>query len=115
MRFGIGRMTAKHVSPSTLIDVVLSPLLARPIEDRTGLTKHYDFTLQWTPNVGEGRVGPFGITGPTTAAGPVAAPAAQPGPSLYTALEEQLGLRLESTRGAVDVIVIDHAEKPDAN
>jgi uncharacterized protein (TIGR03435 family) len=59
IRFGIGRITAKHVSASTLIDVVLSPLLARPIQDQTRLSAHYDFALQWTPSVGEGTVNPF--------------------------------------------------------
>jgi uncharacterized protein (TIGR03435 family) len=69
----------------------------RLVVDKTGLTGKYDFTLKWTPDAGTD------------------APAADAGPSLFTALQEELGLRLESTRAPVDVIVIDQAEMPTAN
>jgi len=88
--------------------ITLSDLVGRPVIDKTGLTGLYDFTLKYAP---DGRVaGPF-------APGPPGAPALTPvidpdAPSLPTALQEQLGLKLESTRGPVEVLVIDRIEKP---
>jgi uncharacterized protein (TIGR03435 family) len=61
--------------------------------DRTGLTGKYDFTLNWSPQ-----------TGTTSTTDPL--------PSLFTAVQEQLGLKLEPQRGPVEYLVIDHVEKP---
>jgi uncharacterized protein (TIGR03435 family) len=70
----------------------LSGQLGRTIVDQTGLTAKYDFTLTYAPDMGD-----------TT------------GPSIFTALQEQLGLKLDSGKGPVDVVVIDSVEKPSAN
>jgi uncharacterized protein (TIGR03435 family) len=95
---GSGRPIAQVVP--TLADFV-----GRPVIDRTGLTDLYDFSLKFIPT---GRVaGPFGP--PPGAPEPVVDPDA---PSLFTAVQEQLGLRLESSRGPVEVSVIDRLEKP---
>jgi uncharacterized protein (TIGR03435 family) len=67
--------------------------LHRPIVDRTGLTGTFDFHLEWTPDL---------------ATVPQSDDAA--GPSIFTALQEQLGLKLESAKGPVEVLVIDHVE-----
>jgi uncharacterized protein (TIGR03435 family) len=80
----------------------LSRLLGRPVVNNTGLEGKYDFKLEWTPDPGP------------------AAPDGQPveipvGPSLYSALQQQLGLRLEATKGPIDTLVIDHVEKPSEN
>jgi uncharacterized protein (TIGR03435 family) len=77
----------------------LSAVLGRAVLDRTNVGSLFDFDLEWTP---------------TTAATPLPNSDTQIGPetSLFTALQEQLGLKLESTRGLVDVIVIDHVERP---
>ena len=88
---------------------VLSPQAGRTILDKTGLTGSYDYTLNWTPDFlpppGGAEGGPpSGESAPDTNA-----------PSLFTALQEQLGLKLESEKGPVDVIVIDHIEAPSAN
>ena len=95
-------------SGRTLAEIIptLADLVARPVLDKTGLTGLYDFTLKYAP---EGRVaGPLGPPPPGTPA-----PAVDPdAPSLFTALQEQLGLKLESTRGPVDVFVIDRVERP---
>ncbi len=76
----------------------LQSLTGRPVVDRTGLTGAFDFDLEWTSG---------------TIAPPVGAnPPADDGPSIFTALQEQLGLKLESTRGPFDVLVIDSIQRP---
>lgn len=67
--------------------------LDQVVIDKTGLSGGYDFTLEWAPN-------------PTPDS---------PEPSLFTALQEQLGLKLESTKGPVEIIVIDNIERPSEN
>lgn len=83
----------------------LSILLGRPITDKTGLTGFFEIKLQWAPDVGQG-------DGPLQ---PLPSPVDPSGPSLFTAIQEQLGLRLESTKGPVEVIVIDSVQKPSEN
>ncbi len=81
--------------------------------DQTGLTGKYDFTLRWTPDQGSVATparpdGPIPETdSPTSSEGS--------GPSIFTAVQEQLGLKLESTKGPVEIIVIDHIERPSEN
>jgi bla regulator protein blaR1 len=86
--------------------------LGRPVIDKTGLSGEFSFALDWTPALREDG-------GPTTSGLPPETPEQPPsitdGPSIFTAITKQLGLRLESGRGPVEVLVIDHAEKPDAN
>ena len=106
---GPGRLQGIAASMDVLVQV-LAPVLSRSIIDKTGLTGKYDFTLEYTPELGQFQPGPDGL-----ADGPRPAPPDPNGPSLFTALQEQLGLRLESARGPVEVLIIDHAEKPDAN
>jgi uncharacterized protein (TIGR03435 family) len=79
----------------------------RPVLDKTGLKGLYDIKLQWTPDPAL-----------TTAVAPVGAgnsSTAPSGPSLFTAIEEQLGLKLESSRGSLPVLVIDSVQKPSEN
>jgi uncharacterized protein (TIGR03435 family) len=90
-------------------------VLARQIDhlvvDQTGLKGEYDFALKWTPEAGEGQM--FrGAGGPP---GDGAPPPEASGPSIFTALQEQLGLKLEAQKGPVDTIVIDHVERPSEN
>ncbi len=70
--------------------------LDRPVVDETGLKGKFDFTLEWTV---DGAVN--------------SDPKAPPG--LFTAVQEQLGLKIEATKGPAEVLVIDHAERPSAN
>jgi uncharacterized protein (TIGR03435 family) len=87
----------------------LPPFVGRPVFDKTGLTGYYDFTLKWAPAPGSDTL-PFGLP---PGGVPDAPPPADPdAPSIFTAVQEQLGLKLESARGPVDVIVIDRIEKP---
>ncbi len=81
----------------------------RTMIDRTGYTAKFNFTMEWTPD---------NISGvPVLEAGADAAtPSSEPGgPSLSSALQQQLGLKMESTKGPVDVLVIDRVEKPSGN
>ena len=107
---GFGRLTPGFVAVSgrTVAQFVatLSDLARRPVIDKTGLTGMYDFALKFAPETA-GVAGPFGLPpgAPPTAIDPDA-------PNLYTAVQEQLGLKLESARGPVEVVVIDKFEKP---
>ena len=109
----VGRFVAavENLKPSVASEEsALSDLVGRPVTDKTGLTGLYDFTLKFAP---EGRnAGPLGQTLAllgATAPAPTADPNA---PTLSAALQEQLGLKLESARGLVEVVVIDKFEKP---
>jgi bla regulator protein blaR1 len=84
-------------APLEMLTQSLSGQLGRPVVDKTGLTAKYDFVLEWTPDLG------------------AAGDAAPVGPTIFTALQEQLGLRLESQKGPVPNIVIDRVEKPSQN
>jgi uncharacterized protein (TIGR03435 family) len=98
---GNGRRMAQLVT-------ALSDLTGRPVVDKTGLSELYDFTLKFTY---EGRIP--GLMGPLGAPAGTPVPAADPdAPSLSAALQEQLGLKLESARGPVEVAVIERFEKP---
>jgi len=80
--------------------------------DQTGLgSTRYDFTLKWTPDPSQGQIGGPG-PGPNP---PPAAPDPDAPPDLFTAFQQQLGLKLESTKAPVDVLVIDKVEKPSEN
>ena len=78
-------------------------ILDRPVVDRTGLTGRYDFDLKWAPDESQ-----FGGDLPP-------APADAPAAPLFTAIQQQLGLKLEATKGPVAALVIDTAERPSAN
>ena len=76
------------------------------VTDKTGLTGKYSFTLSFAASPG---------VGPASAGAPTDATAPDPAPSIFTALEDQLGLRLQRGTGTVDTVVVDHVERPAAN
>jgi uncharacterized protein (TIGR03435 family) len=85
----------------------LQTLLDQVVVDKTGLTANYDFKLAWSPD--ESQAGkPGAQAGPANGADPG-------GPSIFTALQEQLGLKLEATKGPVETMVIERVEKPTDN
>jgi uncharacterized protein (TIGR03435 family) len=91
----------------------LSRLLGRTVLDKSALKGNYDFTLQWAPDEGQGGMlkGPEGSQqGTDNAPSPES-----PGPSIFAAIQEQLGLKLESQNGPGEILVIDHVEKPSEN
>ena len=75
----------------------------RPVEDRTGLTGNFDIDLDWTPDR------------PLPADAPALPATDSNGAGLFTALQEQLGLKVESTKNSIDMLVVDHAEHPTEN
>jgi uncharacterized protein (TIGR03435 family) len=88
---------------------LLGQMLDRPVSDKTGLTGNYDMYFEWTPEVGEGT----SLFGPSHDA--AAASDDNKSRSLFTALQEQLGLRLQGEKGQTEMIVIDQAEKASEN
>ena len=111
MRMGRGQLSGQGVALQMLTQS-LSSQLGRPVIDQTGLKGNFDFKLEWTPDPGQSG-GPFGGAPPPGVDGP---PPPDPnGPSVFTAVQEQLGLRLESQKGPVEMLVIDKVEKPSEN
>jgi uncharacterized protein (TIGR03435 family) len=98
---GPGVLVAGGIPISLLVGFLqLSPAVARIVRDHTGLTGAFDFRIEYVPPLLLG-ANPGSL---------VANPAADSGPTLPTALQEQLGLKLEPAKGPVDVLVIDHVE-----
>ncbi len=99
---GVGLVGANGATLAEIAQVLTqeaSQELGRMVIDKTGIEGKYDIKLQWTPDGG----------------GSPASAGANPGPSIFTAIQEQLGLKLESTKGPVQVLVIDHVEMPSEN
>jgi uncharacterized protein (TIGR03435 family) len=101
MRGTFGRLTV-NAMPLNLFANNLSQQMQRTVVDRTGLTGNWDFELTFAPEPPTGPLPP-GVELP---------PIDPNAPSLVTAIQEQLGLRLQSTKGPVEVLVIDDIERP---
>jgi uncharacterized protein (TIGR03435 family) len=100
--FGVEGLNRKLEMPGVTMTELASALsrseLRRKIVDKTGLAGEFDVHLIWS------------LDTPSSAD-----PSAAAGPSIFTAVQEQLGLKLESAKGPVEVLVIDHIERPSAN
>ncbi len=94
MGWGRGQLQM-HGASTDRLAFVLSDILGRVVVDKTGLTGKYDALLTWTPDEMQAT--------------------ADAGPTLLTAIQEQLGLKLQSAKGPVDTIVADQVEKPSEN
>jgi uncharacterized protein (TIGR03435 family) len=110
------RMMGRGQLEMTAVDLdmfaeALSRQIGRVVINQTGLKAKYDFKLQWTPDDNQGQMFK-GAGGPPTDA---AQPSDAAGPTLFTAMQEQLGLKLDSQKSPLDVLVIDHIEKPSEN
>jgi uncharacterized protein (TIGR03435 family) len=101
---GIGRLTA-HGMPTADLTLLLTLSVNRMVIDKTGLPGQYDFELKWTPD----------SWGPAAEEFSWMLPESVSGPSIFTAIQEQLGLKLKPTKGPVDVLLIDHIERPSEN
>jgi bla regulator protein blaR1 len=106
---GNGTLAAKKIGMDWFSEW-LSRKLGRVVIDKTDLKGEYDYKLAWSPDPEEGNPDYTGM--------PPEAPRAHgetTGPSIFTALQEQLGLRLVSEKGAVEIVVIDSVARPSAN
>jgi len=104
-----GQFTARGISMVEMaltLTQELSRELGRVVIDKTGIAGRYDVTLKWTPDTG---------TAPVNSGTEGIASSPDSGPSIFTAIQEQLGLKLESAKGPVQVLVIDHVEMPSSN
>jgi uncharacterized protein (TIGR03435 family) len=105
-----GWLSARRITMQQLTRT-LSVFTRRPVIDRSGLEGEFDLDLNFAPE--------FDVVGPPPPGGaalqPLPPPPAADSPGLFTALEEQLGLKLESQRAPVDVLVIDRLERPSEN
>jgi uncharacterized protein (TIGR03435 family) len=99
---GRGQVTCERVSMQVFTRF-LSQQVGRTVLDRTNLKGNFDFTLKWVPEERQ-----------SMAESPEVVNHAD-GPSIFTAVQEQLNLKLEATKGPVEIITVDHAEKPSEN
>ena len=100
---GRGDLAGQGMPLSALI-LILSRQLDRPILDKTGLTSNYDYKLQWSPEESHAPSNDQETVSPDS-----------PAPSVFVAIQEQLGLKLEPRKAPVEVLVIDHVERPSEN
>jgi uncharacterized protein (TIGR03435 family) len=104
LMWGNGRLTGQGISIAAMVPP-LAQELGRTVVDKTGLKGTYDVELRWTPDDTSTPItGPEGRTAGES-----------PTPSIFTAIQEQLGLKLESRKASVEVLVVDHVEAPAAN
>jgi uncharacterized protein (TIGR03435 family) len=96
-------LPARNATMGDFVSLLQRALLDRPVVDKTGLSGRYDFDLEWAPDETQ-----FGGDVPVASAD-------APSPPFFSGIQEQLSLRLEATRGPVDALVVDKAERPSAN
>jgi uncharacterized protein (TIGR03435 family) len=114
MMMGRSRATGQRTltatsQPLANLASILSDIMARPVEDRTQIPGKFDFSMAWTPDAVDGGTGATG--------GKVLPPPDnnEPGPTIFTALQETVGLKLETAKVSVPVVIIEKAEKPSGN
>ncbi len=95
-------LTCQKISVASFARIFLQGQLGRSVLDKTGLEGEFDFTLDWAPDLGERK-------------NSTEVDQLVDGPSLFTALQEQLGLKLEPQKGPVEILVIDHAGRASEN
>ena len=103
---GLGAMIATNATMMDFAQTMQGFVLDRPVVDQTGIAGRYDFTLNWTPD--EFQFSGLGVRPPAPAD-------AASLPDLFTAIQQQLGLKLESTKAQTEVLIIDKVEKPSGN
>jgi len=103
----LGDLNVRNATMGDFVHLMQSAVLDRPVVDQTSLTGRWDFELKWTPD--DSQFGGMGIRPPPPSDAPDAPP------PLFTAIQEQLGLKLESQKAQVDAMVVDHVEHPSPN
>lgn len=104
---GVLSLIGRNTGLNGVANGLQSNILDKPVVDQTGLTGRYDFTMRWTPDASQWAN--FGVPA-TTNPNDLDAP-----PDIFTAFEQQLGLKLQPTKAVVDVMVIDRIERPSPN
>jgi uncharacterized protein (TIGR03435 family) len=104
---GLGAVTVRNATMSDFAAMMQETVLDRPVVNQTELAGRYNFSLNWTPDDSQ--------YGGMAAKMPPPTDNANPPPALYTAIQEQIGLKLDATKAPTDVMVIDHVEKPSEN
>lgn len=110
---GNGKLEAQAAGMSQLVNLLMQPFagsVGRRVVDKTGLTGKYSFTLNWSLDAGMAPASMGGLPTP-----PPTPPGDNSAPSIFTALQEQLGLKLQPSTGMFDVVVVDHVERPSDN
>jgi uncharacterized protein (TIGR03435 family) len=105
---GLGTLPARNSTMEEFAGVMQEAVLDRPVVDHTGIKGRWDFTLKWTPDESQ-------FVGLRPAGSRLPPPGDDAPPDLFTAIQQQLGLKLTAEKTAVDVMVIDHMEKPSPN
>jgi uncharacterized protein (TIGR03435 family) len=104
---GLGVLTVQNATMQDFAGLMQTAVLDRPVVDQTALPGKWNFLLKWTPD--ESQFGGMGVKVPPPS------DAADAPPPLFTAIQEQIGLKLEAGKAQVPVLVIDKVEKPSAN
>jgi uncharacterized protein (TIGR03435 family) len=104
----LGDLGVRNANMGDFTGLMQQAVLDRPVLDQTEITGRYDFTLVWTPD--DSQFAGMGAKIPPAPADDGKAP-----PNLYTAIQEQIGLKLDATKAPADVMVVDHVEKPSEN
>jgi len=104
---GLGSLFARNANMSDFASLLQTLVLDRPVVDQTGVSGRFDFTLNWTPDESQFGGRPGDAAQRTSNA--------DVPPDLYTAIQQQLGLKLESAKAPVEVLVIDRVAKPSEN
>ena len=104
---GVLSLIGRNTTLDGMVNALQSNVLDKPVVNQTGLTGRYDFDLRFTPDADQ--VSNFGGLPPGVAADPDAPP------DIFAAFQQQLGLKLESIKAPVDVMVIDKIERPSPN
>lgn len=105
---GLGNLIVRNATIGDFSGFMQFMIMDKPVVDQTGLQGRFNFTLKWTPD--EFQYPNFAGPKPRPPADTADAP-----PDLYSAIQQQLGLKIESTKAPVDVLVIDKVSKPSAN
>ncbi len=102
----LGNLTVRNATMKDVAQGFQGAVFDRPVVDRTGIEGHWNFALKWTPDETQFQV--FGVK-------IVPNDAADAPPPIFTAIQEQIGLKLDAAKTTVDVMVLDHVEKPSEN
>ncbi len=103
----LGQLYVQNANMDDFTQLMQSVVLDRPVVDQTGVKGRWNFVLKWTPD--ESQFGGMGVKVPPPSN------AADAPPPLFTAIQEQIGLKLEARKAPVEVMVLDHVEEPSPN